>query len=190
MKQFETLDETPLDVEDDRNSPQKENNTKYVELKGRYQGGIDPATKLRSGTGTYTYTNPFLQYQGEWLNGKKHGHGVLIMRDGSSFVGQFKDGEINGKGKKVTEDGTTYDGEWLQGEKHGFGEIQYGRRNVKELYYKGNWSLGVRHGQGELGLRNGNVITGNFIDNWPTGECEIKFADGGSYKGNLNKGVL
>jgi len=26
-----------------------------------------------SGFGTYTYENKFFQYEGEWLNGKKHG---------------------------------------------------------------------------------------------------------------------
>jgi len=26
-----------------------------------------------AGFGTYTYANKFFQYEGEWLNGKKHG---------------------------------------------------------------------------------------------------------------------
>jgi hypothetical protein len=31
-------------------------------MKGRYAGGINPATKLREGQGSYTYTNTFFQY--------------------------------------------------------------------------------------------------------------------------------
>jgi hypothetical protein len=190
MQKFEVLDETPL--EEDRISPDKKETSagpRYVDQKDRYKGDIDPATKLRSGTGIYTYTNPFFQYQGEWVNGKKHGQGTLLMRDGSSFVGEFVDGEINGQGTKTYEDGTVYTGAWKAGERHGDGNCKYGKRNYKELYYNGSWCLGVRSGKGELGLKNGNVIKGNFVDNQPHGECEIKFKDGGSYSGTLIKGV-
>lgn len=60
MQKFEVLDETPL--EEDRISPDKKETSagpRYVDQKDRYKGDIDPATKLRSGTGIYTYTNPF-----------------------------------------------------------------------------------------------------------------------------------
>ena len=92
QSQFESLDETPQEIEEDRNpSPVKPDNSthQFLEQKDRYKGDIDPVTKLRAGTGTYTYTNPFFQYQGEWVDGKKHGRGVLLMKDGSRFVGQF-----------------------------------------------------------------------------------------------------
>lgn len=111
------------------------------------------------------------------------------MRDGSSFVGDFVEGEINGEGVKTYEDGTVYTGSWQAGERHGKGKCTYGKRNYRELYYNGSWCLGVRSGSGELGLKNGNVVTGNFVENQPHGQCEIKFKDGGSYSGNLNKGV-
>lgn len=39
---------------------------KYQMTKDRYVGGVDPVSKLRHGQGTYTYTNPFFQYQGEY----------------------------------------------------------------------------------------------------------------------------
>ena len=68
----------------------------YKEIKGRYEGQVDPVTKLRVGQGTYTFSNPFFQYQGGWLDGKKHGNGTLIMRDGSRYEGNFDCGEMHG----------------------------------------------------------------------------------------------
>ncbi len=65
-------------------------------------GQKNSVTKLREGTGTYTYENKFFQYQGEWVNNVKHGEersnslgkGTLLMRDGSSYSGNFSNGEI------------------------------------------------------------------------------------------------
>ena len=62
--------------------------------KDRYVGGIDPVSKLRNGHGTYTFTNPFFQYQGEYAQGQKQGEGVLLMRNGGKYAGEFVNGEI------------------------------------------------------------------------------------------------
>lgn len=48
------------------------------------------------------------------------------MRNGGFYAGDFKDGEINGSGKRRLDDGTEYKGEFIFGEKHGYGEIVYG----------------------------------------------------------------
>lgn len=150
MQQFEILDETPQDNEEDTQQLQQTQGTvggadaTFKDQKGRYRGDINPVSKLRNGTGTYTYTNPFFQYQGEWVNGKKHGQGVLIMKDGSKFVGEFKDGEICGQGTKTYECGMCYTGGWLNGERHGQGECKYGLRNYTEVKYIGNWCSNIR----------------------------------------------
>ena len=70
------------------------------------------------------------------------------MRDGGRYVGEFVNGEIEGKGTRVYDDGTEYIGTFKKGEKHGYGEITYGKRNVREEYYKGNWEMNVRQGFG------------------------------------------
>ena len=61
------------------------------------------------------------------------------MKDGSRYEGDFLNGEMTGKGRRTWEDGTEYSGEFVGGEKEGFGEIKYGKRNIKEHSYKGNW---------------------------------------------------
>mmetsp|Transcript_2297 Transcript_2297/g.3134 ORF Transcript_2297/g.3134 Transcript_2297/m.3134 type:complete len:81 (+) Transcript_2297:134-376(+) len=50
----------------DRPAPRVEGELVYKSTKDRYVGGIDPVTKLRDGQGTYTFTNPFFQYQGQY----------------------------------------------------------------------------------------------------------------------------
>ena len=65
------------------------------------------------------------------------------------------EGEIHGQGTRTYDDGTEYMGEFAKGEKNGYGEILYGRRNVREEFYKGNWVMNVRSGFGQLQMRNG-----------------------------------
>ena len=55
------------------------------------------------------------------------GYGILLLKDGSHYEGNFQDGEINGKGERKYADGTVYKGEFKQGEKHGYGECQYAK---------------------------------------------------------------
>ena len=55
------------------------------ERKDRYIGGIDPVTGLRNGHGTYKYSNPYFTYEGEWVDGLKHGNGWLKFADGGYF---------------------------------------------------------------------------------------------------------
>jgi len=45
------------------------------------------------------------------------GYGILIMKDGGSYEGDFRDGEICGKGERTWPDGTIYKGEFEMGEK-------------------------------------------------------------------------
>jgi len=52
---FDTLDETAELIQES----QEKGEHIIQDFKGRYQGDIDPKTKLRIGTGTYTYSNNF-----------------------------------------------------------------------------------------------------------------------------------
>lgn len=131
MNKFQILNETLAEVDNDDVTTQKvspvkaeaEETAKYQKNKDRYKGDVDPVTKLRTGIGAYTYTNPYFQYQGQWVDGKKQGHGTLLMKDGSQFVGDFVDGEITGSGTRTYEDGMRYSGNWLNGEREGYGEV-------------------------------------------------------------------
>eukprot|EP00347_Sterkiella_histriomuscorum_P017342 403349752 len=159
----------------------------FQQTKDRYFGQIDPVTKLRNGEGIYTYENAFFQYKGQWLNGVKHGYGILIMKDGTYYEGEFNQGEINGKGERRYTDGSIYKGEFRQGEKDGYGELQYIKTGE---WYKGNWVLNVRQGQGTYFTKDRNTYTGEFRDNWPNGMCMIQFNNGSLYQGQVVKGIM
>nr|KAG5708027.1 hypothetical protein BaRGS_025165 [Batillaria attramentaria] len=91
---------------------------------------------LRNGYGVYVYENQFFRYEGEWKNGKKHGHGKLVMSDGTYYEGQFVNGEINGHGfKYFSSSCCKYTGQFLNGEMHGHGVMQY----KDESIYEGQW---------------------------------------------------
>ena len=55
---------------------------------------MDPITKLRHGKGTYSYPNKCFQYNGDWENGVKHGHGIFYLKDGPQYEGDFDNGEM------------------------------------------------------------------------------------------------
>ena len=58
-------------------------------------------------------------YEGEWLNDKRDGKGILIQMDGSRFEGDFSDDMCHGKGTLNYANGDSYSGDWVCDRKHG-----------------------------------------------------------------------
>ena len=60
-----------------------------------------------------------------------NGQGIWVSADGSRYVGQWKNGKMDGLGTYTYPDGALYKGEWADGEMNGQGtlklseEIQY-----------------------------------------------------------------
>ena len=58
-------------------------------------------------------------YEGDVLNFKKHGEGVLKLKNGNKYVGEFVGGVISGKGAyydvtgKLIAEGMWYDGKFV-----------------------------------------------------------------------------
>jgi len=136
-----------------------------INSKSRYVGEIKH--QLREGFGIYNYPNKFFQYEGEWKRGKKHGHGKLLMKDGSYYEGKFENGEISGSGiRKWTATGNVYEGEFLKGELNGNGMMKYGNGTV----YEGEWNENMKQGEGELTTADGKVYKGSFYKNKKHGD--------------------
>lgn len=123
----------------------------------RYQGEISIKTGQREGKGTYYYTNPYFIYEGEWLNGKKHGQGRLSFGSDGFYEGSFAEGEISGKGRQEL-NGWSYEGEFLQGQKHGEGTLI----RADGGSYTGGWAEGKYSGHGALTLPSGETYVGGF----------------------------
>lgn len=161
-------------------------------LRGEYEGDLvktksktGPYVLVRHGQGTYTYANSAFKYTGAWENNKKHGEGMLTIKDHSTFVGTFVNDEIEGKGVKTMQNGSTFTGDFRQGELHGQGTSV--SSNGDETYM-GAWECGIRCGFGVLTTAR-FIYEGSFVGHLFDGQGSIVWlADGSSYKGEWKTG--
>jgi hypothetical protein len=91
------------------------------------------------GFGKWTSSNETMTYEGQWLQDQWHGRGTQISLDVLSqytYIGDFKHGDIHGKGTMKWADGRIYEGEWRAGERHGHG-LYVDHKGRQKL---GHWS--------------------------------------------------
>ena len=91
---------------------------------------------------------PFARYMGQWVHGRRHGHGVLRLDDEeeSYYDGDWENERRHGFGKMVYPTGNRYEGEWSGDLRHGHGCMHWS--DLGEIY-EGSWAQGVQHGAGE-----------------------------------------
>ena len=65
-----------------------------------------------------------MEFEGEYLNGKKNGKGKEYCYDNLKYEGEYLNGKRNGKGKEYDGFGKIkFEGEYLNGERwNGYGE--------------------------------------------------------------------
>ena len=68
-------------------------------------------SECRNGQGTYIWKDGS-RYVGGFRNGMQHGQGTLIFADGSSYVGAWRDGRRSGLGTAMFADGRMQAGLW------------------------------------------------------------------------------
>lgn len=127
------------------------------------------------------YTSPSdEQYDGEWLNGLKHGHGKSIA-PGSLYEGTWEAGKRSGKGSLTYSNGLRYVGEWKNDLQHGHGSLS---STDTDMIYSGNWALGSPNGQGTMTYYpSGDVYEGDFYSGRCTGQGTLMYANGMKYTG-------
>lgn len=59
--------------------------------------------------------NYWIRYEGEFFEGKKHGHGTLLLSNGEKYEGEFSNDLINGKGTFLKSNGTILRSNWKEG---------------------------------------------------------------------------
>ncbi len=77
---------------------------------------------------------------------------------GGKYAGQLKDRVPHGHGRLLLPDGTRYDGEWHEGKPHGRGTVIHARGAI----YKGDLYNGRRHGYGMYAKPDGQIIKGKW----------------------------
>ena len=132
---------------------------------------------------------------GEWKYGEIDGKGTYIWSDGSKFIGEYSDGESNGQGVYIWGDSTEwagdkYVGEFIDGERTGQGNYTYAGGDK----YVGQFKNGELHGQGTYSYRSGewagDKYVGEFIDGERTGQGTYTYADGTKQEGIWKDGVF
>ena len=81
------------------------------------------------------------------------GFGMLYFRDGSYYIGNFKDGKQHAFGIYKWSDGRSYEGYWWDGEKHGIGRFYQSQQSQARF---GLWEHNKRYIQ-FYGLRADGV---------------------------------
>ncbi|MFL6671818.1 MAG: MORN repeat-containing protein [Massilia sp.] len=85
------------------------------------------------------FKNAQMQYEGDVVNGKPEGNGVVVYDNGDRYEGQWKDGLRDGSGRITYMLGGSYEGQWKRGKRDGKGVLVYagsGRR------YEGEFTQG------------------------------------------------
>ena len=125
-------------------------------------------------------------YEGSYLEGKRHGIGILRMSDGTVYEGQFEAGQIQGSGVQTQFDGTVYEGQFHNGRFQGQGTLS----KLNGMNYSGGFQSGEYHGDGVLEYANGDVYKGQFQDGKYHGQGEMSWAKGQHYIGEWRNGMI
>lgn len=131
-------------------------------------------------TGTAKFSWPDGRwYQGNWAAGKPHGKGELQLSSGEHYVGEFEQGNRQGRGMQTSNAGT-YNGTWDNDAAHGQG--QFAASNGDR--YQGGYVAGQRQGYGESQSTDGSSYRGDWQQDQPQGQGELTTAEGELYNGS------
>lgn len=97
-----------------------------------------PVLPPKNGRGKHTYKDGSF-YLGEFRDHKRHGYGKQTYPTGGHYEGQWSEDREDGQGTRFLADGSKYVGKWRKGEMHGQGTLfnSYGR-----VLYRGDWAGG------------------------------------------------
>lgn len=155
------------------------------------------------------YVSKAFKYQGEFLDGLKHGNGVYIWENGDrydgtfaqdrpdgrgkyhfangdSYEGEVKAGVIVGRGAYTTKAGDLFEGAFAEGKPHGVGVYRFANGDR----YEGEMDHGRLQGRGRYISKNGERIEAPFQDGKAQGIGVYHFSNGDRYEGEISAGVL
>ena len=128
------------------------------------------------GKGVMYDENNEVVYEGDFINGKKDGFGTqyFSLEDFDNkkcyYIGQFKDGEYNGKGDIYLVDGNIklFEGKYVNGQINGKARIFYGDKGFKEIEFKEGKSIG----EAVIYMKDNGIV--KFVENLANKINEIK----------------
>jgi hypothetical protein len=151
-----------------------------------------------NGKGTKKWKDGGIE-KGTWKNGELTGQGYQFFGKTSDFAGDWYEGEfLNGYygfGKYYfSDEDVKYVGYWKNGKQEGKGKIIYGQNSeYPNRYFDGEWKNGMKHGYGikfwgEAGKYTNNRYEGDWKNDEMDGFGRYDWPDKGTYIGQWKDG--
>ena len=115
------------------------------------------------------------------------GFGVKKYQNGSVYIGEWWNGEMNGEGTMVWLDGSVYTGEFKHGLYHGSGTYLSFSESEDLTLYVGDFFEEVPDGTGTKVFKNGNVYVGDFKEGKMSGFGILKYGKSDAKLNNVIK---
>jgi hypothetical protein len=149
-------------------------------------GNIDEEGR-RQGRGIYIFKNTGCRFEGDFVNDKREGKGVLLTAS-TKYIGEFRNDKKCGDGTLIWNDSSMYNGPFRDGMFHGNHGVlceSDGRQ------YKGEWACGLKHGAGEEKMPDGCVYVGEFANGLREGVGTLVNKEGEViYSGTWKDGLM
>ena len=117
------------------------------------------------------------------------GKGILYLRNGKKFQGNFINGELNGWCRYINTKGVCYEGLFINGVLNGKGEIIKIDEKRRKHIYKGDLKNFKKEGKGVEKTSDFNY-EGEFKNDIKHGKGKIHYNNGDSYEGQFNNGEI
>lgn len=182
-----------------------------ADLARRYPGPMELLMPAQEGADVvYQFKKTGSTYQGEVLDSKPDGRGIIVTTKGAMIQGLFEKGAMKGAARIIDPNGTVYighienrlkngkgfyresggctiDADWLNGVTNGFVVV---RAPNGQTIFEGTTIAGKRHGFGKLrNLIQKFTYEGEFRDDMFNGEGIKIFDSGKVYRGNFRNGL-
>lgn len=125
-------------------------------------------------------------YVGEFRHGMFNGKGRLTILGQSIYEGDFLNGVATGKAAITYENGSHYKGDVLAYDMQGLGTLTYANGD----HYIGMFTKNSMNGDGELTIEGGAHYVGEFKDNRYHGKGVLTGADDNVYEGEFKEGAF
>lgn len=146
---------------------------------------------LKHGQGVAKYKSGE-EYEGQWVADKRQGKGSLIEKQFhgifiEKYIGMFSGDKKEGQGEQTLKTGRIYDGQFKAGLFDGFGKI---KTESNEGYaFSGYFKAGKFHGPGKESYIAGSNYEGEFKNGMKCGYGIFKGKSGYEYHGEWREGV-